>query len=134
MLLINKYLSARHEIIVACILILAAVPFLWSHGQNVYDEDIVNIGSRLELFVDSFLIEKQENVCRILHQPEDAGNVLFFDKPWEGPFCGYATIIKDDEVYRLYYRGLPEAGKDGSSMETTCYAVSGDGINWTRPD
>jgi len=102
--------------------------------SSVDKKDIVNIGSRLELFIDTFLIEKQINVQRILHEPEDEGIVLFFDKPWEGPFCGYATIIKDNAKYRLYYRGLPEAGKDGSTLETTCYAESDDGINWTKPN
>jgi len=136
MLLINKYLSSRQFKVVYIVFLLTAVPFLWSGRSepNENDKDIINIGSRLELFVDSFLIEKQDNVHLILHAPEDAGNVLSFDMPWEGPFCGYATIIKDGDIYRLYYRGLPEAGKDGSSSETTCYAESGDGINWTRPD
>ncbi len=136
MLLINKILCLRHNKSLSIVLLLAAMPFLWNGrtGQYVSNEDIVNIGSRLELFVDTFLIEKQNNVHLILHAPEDAGKVLSFDKPWEGPFCGYATIIKDGDIYRLYYRGLPEAGKDGSSTETTCYAVSEDGINWTKPD
>lgn len=132
----NNHLFPRHNKVVFFVLLLAALPLLrsgsYSHFEN--DEDVVNIGSRLELFVDSFLIEDLDNVNRILHAPEDAGNVMFFDKPWEGPFCGYATIIKDGGVYRLYYRGLPEAGKDGSSKETTCYAESDDGINWIKPD
>jgi hypothetical protein len=113
------------------VLLFAALPFLWSGKSG---NDVLNIGSRLELFVDTFLIEEQVNIHQILHHPEDAGKVLLFDKPWEGPFCGYATIIKDGEKYRLYYRGLPEAGKDGSSGETTCYAESEDGISWTKPD
>jgi len=96
--------------------------------------EAVNIGSSLELFIDHYLIDKQTNVQHILHEPKDEGSVLFFDKPWEGPFCGYATIIKENNKYRLYYRGLPEAGKDGSNNETTCYAESEDGINWTKPD
>jgi len=136
MLLINKQLLSGLARVARSVLLLAALPLLWNgrHDHFVDNENIVNIGSRLELFVDSFLIEKQDNVQLILHPPVDAGNVLSFDKPWEGPFCGYATIIKDGDIYRLYYRGLPEAGKDGSSSETTCYAESGDGINWTRPD
>ena len=50
--------------------------------------------------------------------------------PWEGPFCGYATVIKDKERYLLYYRGLPRSGKDGTNEETTCVVTSKDGINW----
>jgi hypothetical protein len=96
--------------------------------------DVVKLGSRLVLFVDTFLIEKQHNTRLVLHEPDDAGSVLHFDRPWEGALCGYATVIKDDTGYRLYYRGIPEAGKDGSDAETTCYAESEDGVNWTRPD
>jgi hypothetical protein len=59
---------------------------------------------------------------------------LEFDKPWEGAFCGYPPVIHDGEVYRLYYRGLPNAGADGSVNESTCYAESQDGIHWTKPN
>jgi len=95
-------------------------------------DDGRNIGSRLELFVDDYLIEKLTGATLKLHPPRDAGVVLKFDKPWEGGFCGYATVIKDGEIYRLYYRGLPSAGKDGSNAEVTCYAESKDGVNWTK--
>ena len=37
------------------------------------------------------------------------GPVLKFDESWEGPFCGYCTVIRDRDKYRFYYRGLPEA-------------------------
>ncbi len=98
------------------------------------NKDLIKLDSRLELFVDHFLMEKQDNVRLVQHKPKDEGVVFRFDKPWEGAFCGYATILKDSTQYQLYYRGLPEAGKDGSSSETTCYAESKDGVNWTRPD
>ena len=122
------------------VLLLAVLPILLGgsmpeKGHKKDPEDtVLNIGSRLELFVDSFLIDRMDNMQLVLHAPEDAGPVLFFDKPWEGPFCGYATVIRDDDVYRLYYRGRPEAGKDGSPDETTCYAESADGIHWEKPE
>lgn len=98
------------------------------------EDKIVNIGSRLELFLDTFLIEKRDGVLLRMHEPVDAGKVLAFDKSWEGPFCGYCTVIKDQDKYRLYYRGIPRAGRDGSSSEVSCYAESDDGVSWTRPD
>ncbi|MEZ6133443.1 MAG: hypothetical protein R3C53_00900 [Pirellulaceae bacterium] len=93
----------------------------------------IDIGSRRELFVDEELIESLTDLQLALHRPHDEGQVLAFDKPWEGGFCGYATVIRDGELLRLYYRGLGEAGQDGSRSETTCYAESNDGINWTKP-
>src|SRR5690606_23349446 len=94
----------------------------------------LQIGNNRELFVDQYLIEDLTDVQQKLHQPRNEGAVLYFDKPWEGNFSGYVTVIKDGELYRLYYRGRRDAGKDGGDAELTCYAESRDGINWTKPD
>lgn len=95
--------------------------------------DPIDVGSRRELFVDRLLIERIEGARLELQKPRDEGPVLAFDKPWEGAFCGYATVLKDGGSYRVYYRGLPTAGKDGSTSETTCVAESTDGKRWTKP-
>ena len=98
------------------------------------NSEIINIGSRLELFTDFFLIDSLHNTELRLHHPIDKGSVLKFDKPWEGPFSGYATVIDNGEKFQLYYRGLPTAGKDGRIDENTCYAESVDGVNWIKPE
>jgi hypothetical protein len=91
------------------------------------------LGSRRELFVDHYLIDKLHNARLVLHQPRDEGSVIKFDQPWEFPFAGCPTVIKDGDKYRLYYRGMSSTG-DGSNVESTCYAESPDGIHWTKPD
>ena len=90
--------------------------------------EVRQIGSRRELFVDYYLIDQMNNTRLKLHEPKDEGAVLFFDKPWEGPFCAFVTVIKEGGRFRLYYRG------SGSSAETTCYAESNDGIHWEKPE
>jgi len=95
---------------------------------------LINLDSRRELFIDYFLIDKMQGTRLVLHEPRDKGAVLNFDKQWEGAFCGYCTVIKAEKIYQLYYRGLPGAGKDGSRSEVTCYAESKDGIHWIKPD
>lgn len=94
----------------------------------------LQLGNNRELFVDRYLIEKLNNITQELHTPVNEGTVLKFDNPWEGNFSGYSTIIKDGTQYKLYYRGIREAGKDGNSNEVTCYAESSNGINWTKPN
>jgi hypothetical protein len=94
----------------------------------------IPLGSRRELFVDSFLIDKLTGAALTLEQPRDEGIALHFDKPWEGRFCGYATVLHDGPLYRLYYRGSTGAGSDGSNKEVTCYAESQDGIVWKKPE
>jgi len=101
--------------------------------ENSDNTEIIDISSRLELFTDYFLIESMDNASLKLHAPIDKGVVMYFDKPWEGPFSAYCTVIKDGDLFRLYYRGLPTAGKDGRPDERTCYAESQDGIHWSKP-
>jgi hypothetical protein len=97
-------------------------------------EPQIYIGSRLELFVDSFLIESLNNLELRLHTPVDEGPVMKFDKPWEGPFSTYSTVIRDSNIFRLYYRGLATTKGEATNEEVTCYAESKDGIHWVKPD
>ncbi len=100
----------------------------------IFGQRHLELGNNRELLVDDYLIEKLEGLTIVKHTPIDEGPVLFFDKPWEGKFSTYTTIIKDGGTYKAYYRGIGEAGKDGSRNEVTCYAESKDGINWKRPN
>lgn len=93
----------------------------------------MNIGSRLELFVDSALIDSLDGVQLRLNSPVPRETVLTFDQPWEGRHCGYVTVIKDGDLYRLYYRGLSVDNADGSNAECTCYAESNDGVVFVKP-
>jgi hypothetical protein len=94
----------------------------------------IPLGGRRELFVDDTLIERLSGVTLALEHPRDEGEVLRFDRPWEGRFCTYTTILRDGSRYRAYYRGLPAARGDGSNAEVTCVAESADGIRWTKPE
>ncbi len=97
-------------------------------------QETIDISNRREIFADNYLIDKLDGVSLQMHAPHDEGPVFYFDKPWEGAFSGYCTIIKENNIYRAYYRGVPIAGEDGNSNEVTCYAQSKDGIHWEKPD
>jgi hypothetical protein len=96
--------------------------------------ETIALGSRRELFVDRYLIERLSGAAMRLQTPRREENALVLDRPWEGQFSNYVTVIRDAGEYRLYYRGIPESGKDLTSAESTCYAVSKDGKHFTRPD
>jgi hypothetical protein len=105
----------------------------------------LDIGSRLELFVDDYLIESMRELDLKLHSPQPAGKVLTLDAPWEGVTCDYHVVFKDDDRYRMYYRGTSHEGyvipsllnpgetKVPEHAEFACYAESQDGIAWTKP-
>ena len=90
-----------------------------------------DIGSRRELFVDNFLIDKMEGVRLQLNRTRPAETALKFDKPWENN-VGYFTVIKDRGVYRMYY--VTRADPGGRKNPVICYAESKDAITWTKPD
>jgi hypothetical protein len=94
----------------------------------------VFIGSRLELFADAAMIASLENLQHLPAVPVHRETVLSFDRPREGRYSGYVTVLQDGDSYRMYYRGSPVIGKDGSSSEVTCYAESKDGIHWKKPE
>lgn len=123
------------SILTFIIFILSPIGLLGFMIQTDFNEnDVISLSNRREIFVDDFLINELTNVKIIKHTPVDEGIVLYFDKPWEGKFSGYVTIIKTDNQFRAYYRGVPESGRDGNENEVTCYAVSPDGIHWEKPN
>ncbi len=107
--------------------------------------EALDIGSRLELFVDDFLIESLEGVRLKLHEPRSAGGVLTLDKPWEGNTSTYFNLFQDGDLYRMYYRGsnlaeyaLPDLLQEGEKVledhpAVIAYAESRDGIHWAKP-
>jgi len=100
--------------------------------QNLIIAQVIDIGNNRELFVDNYLIENMKEAVLELHHPVDEGEVLRFDLPWEGAFSAYVTIIRDENIFKAFYRGLPGIGQD-KFKEVTCYAESIDGKNWIKP-
>jgi hypothetical protein len=116
-----------------CAILAAAVVLFGSACPARADTKAIDVGSRRELFVSRHLIERMKGATLVLHEPRDEGPVLKFDRPWEGLFCGYCTVIRDGKKLRVYYRGSPAPDRDGSAAEVTCVAESDDGVRWTRP-
>lgn len=114
-------------------LLLASVVCLCPTLSCIGEEPLA-IGSQRQLFVDRYLVDSLTDLRLTLCEPRDEGAVLQFDRPWEGLFSGYVTVIRDSELLRLYYRGHADESADGSPSEVTCYAESIDGIHWTKPD
>ena len=98
-------------------------------------DDVINIGTRLELMVDHHLIESMAGGAELrLHQPVERDDVFTCDQPWEGNWSGSATLFQDGDTYRMYYRGATWPGVGKPYQFYQCYAESTDGINWSRPD
>jgi hypothetical protein len=114
----------------ACASLLFVLPLA------VRAEEPIDIGSRRELFVDDLLIGQLKGTRLKLHEPQ-----LLRNSGPPRPFGHYATVLKDGDRYRLYYRGDKVKGmhwRNGwgayHANEVTLYAESKDGFHWTEPD
>jgi hypothetical protein len=123
-------------------------PWLWVSYYSSHEEktaiylaririrslDPLPVGTKRELFIDDYLIsELSGDVRHRLCIPERSGRALEFDRPWEGVYSAYPTVLKDGDTWHLFYRGLPVA-RHAIEVEVTCHATSLDGIHWTRPN
>ncbi|MBP1990115.1 hypothetical protein [Paenibacillus eucommiae] len=97
------------------------------------DKQAVHIGSRIEMFVDEWLIEAKRGVSLVMTPPIKKEIVLVLDQSWEGPESGYYSVLQESGKIRLYYRGYCPAD-DASELQVNCYGESLDGIHFTRPD
>lgn len=100
----------------------------------------IEIGSRLELLVDDYLIESISGGARLeMHHPVPQEIAIVHDAPWEGSGTGYHSIFQDGDRYRMYYKAWQLKVEDGKMISNThplftCYAESRDGIHWEKPN
>lgn len=119
-----------------CVALLIVSTFSVSMLRADDVEQPVDIGTRRELFVDDLLIGKLDGTKLKLHEPHGLRRTP------PRPFGHYATVLKDGDKLRLYYRGDKVPGahwRNGwgeyHEGEVTLYAESTDGgINWIEPN
>jgi hypothetical protein len=126
----QKAIFVTVAVVLAC-----GAPHLGSAAEP--KSEPIDVGSRRELFVDDHLIESLVGARRQLHHPTPREIAIVLDAPWEGAGSGYCSVIRDGDVYRLYYRGSAlgvENGRLKVGRQVYCYAESRDGIRFTKPE
>ena len=96
--------------------------------------EVVDIGSRLELFVDDFLVGEMERVDFQLQHPERREVVLCCDAPWEDDVSGFLSVFKDNETVHLYYRAsILDRSREDHQVIALAQSTNG-GKTFSRPD
>ncbi len=117
---------------------LLATVLLSVAGMLAVGAEPITIGSRLELFVDDYLIQEMSGAELVLHHPTPREVAIVHDEPWEGNISTYVTVFQDGDLYRMYYRGADLEVVEGkfktTHTEFVCYAESTDGIHWSKPE
>lgn len=114
--------------LIATSFVLSLASALPALGQST----AIDIGSRLELFVDKLLVDRLDNVELKLREP-----VLQPRAKSPLPERHMKTVIKDGDLYKAWYRDTDKSFKDklhtGHEAYHTRYAESKDGNEWTFP-
>ena len=63
----------------------------------------INIGNHNQLFIDDLFFEKQENIELSIHQPYLEEKILIRDQPWESRSLDTPCILKDGDLYKMWY-------------------------------
>ena len=60
----------------------------------------IDIGSRLELLVDRYLIERTSGGARLrFHRPTPREVAIIHDTPWEGNCTAHHNVFRDGDIF-----------------------------------
>jgi hypothetical protein len=111
-------------------LLLLLIGLVVASASTASAADLIMLKNRRELFVDDFLVQEVSQLESRLGTPLRADTALKLDRPWEGRWGAYVSVVSDGRKFQMYYRGGFGAKEN---QDLTCYAESRDGIIWDRP-
>jgi len=88
----------------------------------------IEVGDRLQLFLDEQLIESKQHLELKLHEPRRAEICIQKDRPWEDSTLYDPVVMLDEGLYRMWYRA-----DFNTPPFYTGYAESQDGVHWHKP-
>ncbi|MCF6312209.1 MAG: hypothetical protein L3J39_07135 [Verrucomicrobiales bacterium] len=98
----------------------------------------LKIEQNKQLFADDYIIEKLQNVYRVMNQPvKYAGNPLLELNPQQKPgsddlivVSGTVLFDQQESLFKMWYEGA----NYNWDHNVLCYAYSKDGLHWELPD
>ena len=94
---------------------------------------MINVKKGLVPFWDDYLIDTRFTDATLsANKPEKRDIVMVCDQPWEGNGTDFFCILKDGDIYRMYYEGWGLG--DQPLNIRLCYAESRDCLHWEKPD
>jgi len=112
---------------------------LWLNMMQASAAEPIPVGRARQLFLDDFVVQSLQNMSRVVHHPKRyPGNpVLTGTEGWEKWLLEVngRPVLYDEETqqFRMYYgANLDDPTAPSGTRYKVCYAVSKDGIHWTR--
>ena len=99
--------------------------------------DPIQVGDHRQLFIDRLFLEQATGIEIVVHPPRKSLEMTV--KPegaWErGGIGPYSSVLFDGTAYHMWYHAMDDTEWDtGHTNGSICYAVSKDGVQWSKPD
>lgn len=114
-------------------IVLSLMALVLSGLSSGADDASIDVGSRRQLFVDGYLIDRMHGVRQVLHHPVPREAAIKPEHPWEQYGVSYMVTFRDGDVFRAWYRVDAAAFGKGKRRAMTAYVESDDGIHWRKP-
>ncbi len=120
----RRLFDVRPGVFVAIFLFVMCLAPASSAGQ-IPESGAIELGRKKQLFLDDYLVVSAAHVSQRIHPVEKFGDpVIYQNEPWEDPLnILYGSVIRDGNQYKAWYKSGPGVS----------YAVSEDGLHWTKP-
>lgn len=93
----------------------------------------IPIGTDRQLFLDELFFDDREGVEMKVNPPhQDFTPVMVAEGPGEQSLGCYNTVLRENGRFRMWYDAITDA--EGQARRFFCYAESGDGIHWEKPE
>lgn len=134
--------TTRISLTILVLAIFNSTSFPITHTNSLQairdNRSAIIIGTTKQLFADDYIVEKLENVYRVLNKPiKYEGNPLLELNPYQKPggdeliiVSGSVLYDEKEHIFKMWYEGAPYYWKHN----VVCYAYSKDGIQWTLPN
>ena len=95
----------------------------------------LSIGEQRQVFIDGRFIQESNDIELVVHKPRKTGEIaITCEHSWEQRLGQYHSVLKDGELYHMWYTVYGKADNDEVPVRSIAYAKSKDGIHWEKPN
>ncbi len=97
--------------------------------------EVIVVSDQKQLFIDDLFVTQAQQVTWRMHPALKTGDrTLEQDQPWESASLNWFSVVQHDGKFRMWYECYDVGGWTSTNDTSFCYAESGDGIRWVKPN
>jgi len=105
-----------------------------ANAQPSKSLNVIKVGKERQLFIDDLFFERSRDVSLRVNPAVKTGEKnVERDREWESATLNWFSVAEYDGNYHIWYEAYDIDGWPTGDDTAFCYAISTDGIHWTKP-